>query len=132
VGQDCGRASQGKKTKTPGVDSSQRGKKVPDSVITVGGWLDSIVKQKTDALSPPSHGSISMGRFPVASKGPEKGLVVVETRGYRTRNRSQPASKWVGFADDIFSEAAACRARPGTGTELKYDGKKPFDLKKCP
>jgi Domain of unknown function (DUF4157) len=121
-----------KKTKTPGIDSSECGKSVPDSVITVGGWLNSIVNQTKDKLSPPSHGSVSMGKFPVASKGTEKGLVVVETRGYRTRTRSQPASKWVDFAEDIFSEAAVCRARPGTGTELIYDGKKSFDPKKCP
>jgi hypothetical protein len=120
------------KTKTPGVDSSQCGKKFPESAITVGGWLDSIVNQKKDALSPPAHGSVSMGKFPVQSKGPEKGLVVVEARGYRTRTRTQPASKWVEFAENIFSEAAACRARPGTGTELIYGGTKPFDPKNCP
>jgi Domain of unknown function (DUF4157) len=121
-----------KKTKTPGIDSSECGKSVPDSVITVGGWLNSIVTQTKDALSPPFRGSVSMGKFPVASKGTEKGLVVVEARGYRTRNRLQPASKWLDFAEDVFSEAAVCRARPGTGTELTYGGKKPFDPKKCP
>jgi Domain of unknown function (DUF4157) len=121
-----------KRTKTPGIDSSECGKKFPDSVITVGGWLNSIVNQTKDELSPPFRGSVSMGKFPVASKGTEKGLVVVETRGYKARNRSQPANKWLDFAEDIFSEAAVCRARPGSGTELIYNGKKPFDPKKCP
>ena len=118
--------------KTPGVDTSQCGKKVPDSLITVGGWLDSIVNQKKDKLSPPAHGSASMGKLSVSSKGPEKGLVVIEARGYRSRTRTQPASKWVDFAEDVFAEAAACRARPGTGTELTYGGAKPFDPRNCP
>jgi hypothetical protein len=119
------------KTKTPGVDSSICGNKFPDSVITVGGWLESIVKQKKDQLSPVAHGSASMGKKPVESTGTEKGLVAIETRGYRTRNRLRPASQWVDFAEDIFSMAAVCRRRPGAATDLIYDGRKPVP-KNCP
>jgi hypothetical protein len=120
------------KTKTPGVDSSQCGSKIAGSAITVGSWLKSIVTQTRDELSPASHGSISMGQFPVKSKGTEKGLVILETRGTVARNRTQPASKWVDYADGVFGLAAVCRARPGTGTELNYDGSKKFDTKNCP
>jgi hypothetical protein len=119
------------KTKTPGVDSSNCGRKFPDSVITVGGWLESIIKQKKDQLSPVAHGSASMGKMPVESKGTEKGLVKIETRGYRTRNRVRPASQWVEFAEDIFSMAAVCRRRPGAATDLIYDARKPVP-KNCP
>ena len=64
-----------------------------------------------------------MGKGEVRTKGEEKGLAVFETRGYTPpRNRSQPASGWIDFAEDIFRQAAACRPRPGSGTELIYDG----------
>ena len=73
-----------------------------------------------------------MGQFPVSTKGTEKDLVVLEVRGTTARNRTQPASKWVDYADEVFSQAAACRPRSGTGTELDYDGTKKFDPKNCP
>jgi hypothetical protein len=119
------------KTKTKGVDSRRCGATIAGTDITVASWLKSIVAQPKDELSPPSQGSTSMGQFPVASKGSEKGLVVFETRGSQARNRTQPASKWLDYADEVFRQAAVCRARPGTGTELNYDGAKKFDPKKC-
>ncbi len=114
------------KTKAPlGVDASKCGSKVKDTEITIGGWLASIVKAKADAISPPPRGgSGSMGQFDVQAAGPEKGLVVFETRAESGRNRNQPADKWVEFAEDIFRQAAVCRERAGTGTELIYDGSK--------
>jgi hypothetical protein len=121
------------KTKTPGIDASKCGTKARDTEITIAEWLNSIIKQKRDVLSPPPRGgSESMGKFDVRSTGGEKGLVVFETRGETHRNRNQPADKWVDYAEDVFREAAACRARPGSGTEVIYDGTKPFDPKKCP
>ncbi|MDO9236677.1 MAG: DUF4157 domain-containing protein [Aquabacterium sp.] len=119
-------------TKTKEVDSRRCGKKIAGTAITVGSWLESIVKQKKDVLSPASHGSESMGQFPVPSKGSEKGLAIFEVRDTVARNRQQPASKWVDYADGVFSQAAACRARAGTGTGLNYDGTKKFDPKNCP
>src|SRR5262249_55084179 len=118
----------------PGIDTSKCGNKVPASLITVDAWLNSIVEAKKDILSPPpGRGSITMGKLSVPTKGEEKGLVIFEVRGYNPpRNRTQPVSGWVAFAEGVFAEAAACRTRPGTGTELIYDGKKPFDPKKCP
>ncbi|MGA9995842.1 MAG: DUF4157 domain-containing protein [Pyrinomonadaceae bacterium] len=121
------------KKKTPGIDSSSCGTKVANTQITINEWLNSIVKQTKDALSPPPRGgSESMGKFDVQTKGQEKDLVVFETRGETNRNRNQPADKWVAYADEVFGQAAACRPRAGTGTELIYDGKNPFDPKKCP
>ncbi|HKP14008.1 MAG TPA: DUF4157 domain-containing protein, partial [Blastocatellia bacterium] len=104
------------KKKTPGIDTSDCGKKVADTLITLDGWLNSIVSQKKDALSPPPHGgSESMGKFDVQSKGPEANLVVFETRGEvkSRRSRTQPASKWVDYVDEIFLMAATCRSRTG-------------------
>lgn len=121
------------KTKTPGVDSSMCGTKMPGTAITVGSWLNSIVSEGKDQLSPPPHGSISMGQFKVHDKGPEKGLAIFEVRGTEPpHNRQQPASGWVSYADEIFRFAAVCRPRPGTGTDLIYDGPNKLDPKNCP
>jgi len=122
------------KAKTQGIDTSKCGNKVPASLITIEGWLNSIINKPNDALSPPpGGGSETMGKLPVSTKGEEKGLVIFEVREYQApRNRQQPVNKWVDFAEDVFQEAAVCRARPGTGTELLYDGTKKFDSKNCP
>jgi hypothetical protein len=86
-----------------------------------------------DALSPPHRGSSSMGKGTVRTRGEEKGLAVFEARGYKSpRIRRQPASGWIDFAEDIFRQAAVCRPRPGSGTELIYDGSRPFDPAACP
>jgi hypothetical protein len=118
---------------TPGVDKKKCGKSVPDAKITVGAWLKSIGNATKDALSPPHRGSSSMGKGVVQTKGEEKGLAVFETRRYTPpRNRTQPASGWIDFAEDILRQAAACRPRPGSGTELIYDGSRPFNPAACP
>lgn len=120
------------KKKTPGIDTTKCKLSFPDSDITVGKWLTSIVSRKKDLLSHPASGSESMGKLQVARKGEEKGLAIIETRGYQSRpTRSQPVTKWLDFAEDVFQQAAMCRPRPGTGTELIYDGGKAFDAKKC-
>jgi len=122
----------GSKQRTPGIDISPCNKSFPATNVTVGSWLNSIAGKK-DALSPPAQGSVSMGKLAVHTKDDEKGLAIIEERGYKSpRQPSQPADKWVEFVDNVFSQAAACRPRAGTGTELVYDGDKKFDPKKCP
>jgi Domain of unknown function (DUF4157) len=119
--------------KAASFDTSSCGKAVPETQITIDHWLESIVKDKSDALSPaPRAGSDSMGAFPVRPSGSEKGLVVFETRGERDVDRSQPASKWIEYAEQIFLTAATCRERPTSSTKLIYDGTKPQDVSKCP
>jgi hypothetical protein len=115
-----------------GIDKTKCYNKVPGSAITIDAWLKSIVSAERDALSPPHRGSESMGKLKVATKDVEKGLAIFETRHYENRKQDQPASQWVDFAEDLFAQAAMCRPRPGTGTDLIYDGKKQFDPKKCP
>jgi hypothetical protein len=125
------------KTKTPGVNTKDCGKKLPETVVSIDGWLNSIVASSADILSPPPHGSASMGKRGVDATGTEKGLVLLESRNFVgqgfERDHNQPPSKWVEFAEDLFQIAAACRSRKGTGTELIYDGNRSaFDRKKCP
>jgi hypothetical protein len=117
------------KQKTPGIDSRKCGMKIAESDITIGAWLRSIVSGKKDALSPPHHGSESMGKHDVRTKGEERGLALFEVRGF-LQDRTKPANQWVNFAEALFAKAAACRPRTITG--LNYDGNKPFDTKKCP
>jgi Domain of unknown function (DUF4157) len=109
------------KTKTKGLDVSKCGAKVPESQITIAGWLDSVLKKEKDLLSPPFQGSTSMGKFQVRTKGEEKGLVIFETRSTR-RERVQPLNQWLSYAEEVFLKASISRDRPGTGTELIYDG----------
>lgn len=116
---------------TPGVNSKQCGSKVAGTDITVGGWLTSIVQGKQDLLSPAAHGSASMGQLPVSKKPAEKNLVVLEVRGTVARTRTQPKSKWLDYVDEVFSQAAACRAR-ADATNLNYDGNNPFNPNNCP
>lgn len=123
---DCSSA-----TKTAGVDSKRCNAKIAGTDITVGGWLKSIVLGKQDLLSPAAHGSSSMGQLLVSKQPAEKGLAVFEVRGTEARTRTQPASKWVDYIDEVFSQAAACRARAGK-TNLNYDGSKPFAPTNCP
>lgn len=118
---------------TTGINVSKCGVKVAGTNITVGGWLDSIVTQPKDLLSPPAGGSAAMGgEGNVKTKGESKDLVRFETRGTVARSRTQPVDKWVDYAEEVFLEAATCRPRPGTGTGLNYDGGKTFDPAKCP
>ena len=119
-------------TTTPGIDSRKCGARIAGSNITVGSWLNSIAKQAKDTLSPAAHGSGSMGNLSMRSRGPEKGLAVLEVRGSASTTRTQPEGNWLNFADEVFSKAAVCRARPGTGTELVYDGTKTFNPAHCP
>lgn len=119
-------------TATPGIDRKKCGTKIAGTNITVGSWLNSIAKQAKDTLSPAAKGSGSMGNLTMQSRGPEKQLAVFEVRGSEDVTRTQPASNWVDFADEVFSKAAVCRARPGTGTDLVYDGTKTFDPARCP
>jgi len=125
------------KTQPPGVNTKNCGVKKPETVVSIDDWLNSIIAGGTDILSPPPHGSTSMGKREVDKTGTEKGLVLLESRDFRgmgfEQKHSAPASKWVKFAEDLFQVAAACRRRKGTGTELIYDGNRSaFDRKKCP
>lgn len=114
----------------PGIDARKCGDSVPASNIKIGQWLLSITKKEIDLLSPPHEGG-SMGKLEVHAAGEERNLAIYETRGYRGRERSQPLNKWVEFAEGIFQHAAVCRKRPGTGTELDYDGSNIFTFGQC-
>jgi hypothetical protein len=117
------------------IDIDQCGKSVAGTEITVGGWLESILRPPKggDLLSPPVGGSAAMGRYPVLSKKKkEKGLARFETRGTAGHSPRQPAANWVDYVEEVFLQAATCRSRAGTGTELIYDGSKTFDSTKCP
>jgi len=119
--------------KTAGIKTSLCGKKIANSDITIGVWLNSIIGKKKDALSPPPGGSAAMGgEGAVKTRGKNVGLALFETRGTEARNRSQPVDKWVDYVEEVFLEAAVCRPRPGSKTELKYDGSKTFDPANCP
>ncbi|WP_152270070.1 eCIS core domain-containing protein [Agriterribacter humi] len=114
----------------PHIDASKCGKNVPQSNITINQWLLSIISKDIDLLSPPHRGASSMGKLKVPSKGEEKQLAIFETRGYR-RDRTQPFYKWVDFAETLFQQAAECRKRPDTGTDLIYDGTNRFTWGLC-
>ena len=121
------------KTKAPlNINASKCGMSVPKSNITVGQWLSSIISQQQDLLSPPHEGGGSMGKLDVSkNKSDEKNLAIFETRGYRGRDRTRPVNEWVDFAEEIFQHAAVCRKRPGSGTELEYDGTNIFTYGQC-
>lgn len=72
---------------------------------------------ETDLLSRPRGGSHAMGAFDVETEKGKKdtGLVKFEVRNTNAHGgRSQPASKWVEYAEKVFKYAAENRKRPST------------------
>jgi hypothetical protein len=128
---DCATNTRTAEAKKSKLDERHCGKSVPESNITVSGWLASIInpRKAPDLLSPPHRGSESLGKFGVRTSGPEKGLVIFEARVPR-RSRDKTMNEWVDYAEEVFQQAALCRPRPGTGTDLEYDGDK-FNFGVC-
>jgi hypothetical protein len=128
---DCTTKTRTAEAEKSKLDERHCGKSVPESNITVGGWLSSIInpRKDRDLLSPPHRGSESLGKFDVKTSGPEKGLVIFEARVPR-RSRDKTMNEWVEYAEEVFQQAALCRPRPGTGTDLEYDGDK-FNFGVC-
>ncbi|HSA87018.1 MAG TPA: DUF4157 domain-containing protein [Nitrospira sp.] len=128
---DCMTKTRTAQAKNSKLDERHCGKFVPESNVTVGGWLASIINSRKapDLLSPPHRGSESLGKFDVKTSGPEKGLVIFEARVPR-RSRDKTMNEWVEYAEEVFQQAALCRPRPGTGTDLEYDGDK-FNFGVC-
>lgn len=128
---DCMTKTRTAQAKNSKLDERHCGKSVPESNVTVGGWLASIInpRKAPDLLSPPHRGSESLGKFDVKTSGPEKGLVIFEARVPR-RSRDKTMNEWVEYAEEVFQQAALCRPRPGTGTDLEYDGDK-FNFGVC-
>ena len=115
-----------KSPNSPIIDCSRQrsrycGKSVRGTKITIGGWLRSIVgsssssrRRRRDLLSPPRHGSRSMGKIKKFKSKPY--MAMFEVRSLGNIFKSQPYTKWVSFAEERFKRAAARRP----GSKLTY------------